>query len=493
MAMASTDQNETLIERTLSNLAGVWREIAQSAARSVGRNDRIAAGSDPEALKAFMRECLEARGGEVSARMRAAELGEIYLELDAEGRRRFLDILAAEFGLDEAALEAAIDHYRCAETPRAKVAAERRLRHATLPPRVRLLTQFNALPEGVKFLVDLRADLLALEDRSPALDGLDADLRELLTSWFDTGFLDLARITWDSPAALLEKLIAYEAVHEIRSWDDLRHRVESDRHLYALFHPRMPEEPLAFVEVALVKGIARNVQALLDGGPPDAKGDAKPDAADTAIFYSITNTQKGLRGISFGEYLIKRVVQRLAVELPRIKTFSTLSPVPGLRAWLETAPREAFEQALSEAERGGVRALGGNDDPRAALAVILARDDWHQDPVVRKALEGPLLRLCARYFTERREHGEPIDPVARFHLRNGARLEHVNWLGDTSAQGLGRSAGLMANYRYVLADMEKNHEAYMKDGRIAMSSEARSLIRSVTETGNGPLKRLGLG
>ncbi|MCH8997517.1 MAG: malonyl-CoA decarboxylase [Proteobacteria bacterium] len=482
------DQNETLIERTLSNLAGAWREIAQSAARSVGRNDRLDAGADPKALEAFMRACLEARGGEVSARMRAAELGETYLELDAEGRRRFLETLAGAFAVDETALDAAIDDYRRAETPQAKLAAERRLRQATLPPRVKLLTQFNALPEGVKFLVDLRADLLALPDRGPALDGLDADLRELLASWFDTGFLDLARITWDSPAALLEKLIAYEAVHEIRSWDDLRHRVESDRHLYALFHPRMPEEPLAFVEVALVKGIARNVQALLD-----AKPDAKPDAADTAIFYSITNTQKGLRDISFGEYLIKRVVQRLAVELPRIKTFATLSPIPGLRAWLETAPREAFEQALSEAERGGVRALGGNDDPRAALAAILARDDWHNDPVVRKALEGPLLRLCARYFTERRENGEPIDPVARFHLRNGARLEHLNWLGDTSAQGLRRSAGLMANYRYVLAEMEKNHEAYMKDGRIAMSSEARSLIRSVTETGDGPLKRLGLG
>jgi malonyl-CoA decarboxylase len=474
--MASTDQNETLIERTLSNLAGVWREIAQSAARSVGRNERAVAGSDPEALKAFMRECLEARGGEVSARMRAAELGETYLELDAEGRRRFLDILAAEFGLDETALEAAIDHYRRAETPRIKVAAERRLRQATLPRRVKLLTQFNALPEGIKFLVDLRTDLLALDDRSPALDGLDADLRELLASWFDTGFLDLARITWDSPAALLEKLIAYEAVHEIRSWDDLRHRVESDRHLYALFHPRMPEEPLAFVEVALVKGIARNVQALLDG----SKSDAKPDAADTAIFYSISNTQKGLRGISFGEYLIKRVVQRLTLELPRIKIFSTLSPIPGLCAWLEVCPKAAVEGVLSEAERGGVRALGGDDDLRTALTAILARDDWYHDPVVCKALEGPLLRLCARYFIERRENGEPIDPVARFHLRNGARLEHVNWLGDTSAQGLHRSAGLMANYRYVLADMEKNHEAYMKDGRIAMSSEARSLIRSVT-------------
>ncbi len=485
----STDQHETLIERTLSNLAVAWREIAHSAARTVGRNERTAVGSEPKALTALMRECLAARGGEVSARMRAAELGEAYLKLDAGGRRRFLEILAGDFALDEAALEAAIDDYRRADTPRNKLAAEQRLRRAAVPPRVKLLTQFNALPEGVKFLVDLRADLLAIEERGPALDGLDADLRELLTSWFDTGFLDLARITWDSPAALLEKLIAYEAVHEIRSWDDLRRRVESDRQLFALFHPRMPEEPLAFVEVALVKGIARNVQRLLDEGAPRAA----PEAADTAIFYSISNTQNGLQGISFGEYLIKRVVQRLAHDLPRIRTFATLSPVPGFRAWLEDCSKDVIEQALSEAERGGVRALGGSDDPSTALAAILARDDWPDDPVVRKALEAPLPRLCARYVLERRDNGEPIDPVARFHLKNGARLEHINWLGDTSTHGLRRSAGLMVNYRYVLGDMEKNHEAYMKDGRIAMSSEVKALARSVAEGANGPFKRLGLG
>ncbi len=485
-------QSETLIERTLSNLASAWRDIAQSAARTVGRNggklDAVRAGAEPEALKAFMTECLEARGGEVSARMRAAELGETYLELDGDGRRRFLEVLAGEFALDGAALDAAIEAYQQADDPEVKRKAERRLRQASTPSRIKLLTQFNSLPEGVKFLVDLRADLLELPDRALALDDLDADLRDLLASWFDTGFLDLARITWDSPAALLEKLIAYEAVHEIRSWDDLRHRVESDRQLYALFHPRMPEEPLAFVEVALVKGIARNVQALLDGAAPRAD----PEAADTAIFYSISNTQKGLRGISFGEFLIKRVVQRLSTELPRIKTFATLSPVPGFRAWLDQAPQETVEGAFSEAERGGVRALGGSDDPQAALAAILARPDWPQDPVIRKALEGPLLRLGARYFQERRAGGEPIDPVARFHLKNGARLEHLNWLGDSSAQGLARSAGLMVNYRYLLGEMEQNHEAYMNQGRIAMSAEVKALARNGA-AGNGPLKRLGLG
>jgi malonyl-CoA decarboxylase len=487
MAGLKMNQNETLFERTLSNLAAAWREIAQSAARTVGLNGAEGAAREPEALHALMAECLEARGGEVSARMRAAGLGRAYLELDAEGRREFLEVLAREFAVDEAALAAAIERYRAAGSPEDRRAAEARLRKATVPQRVKLLTQFNALPEGVKFLVDLRADLLAIEGRAPELDGLDDDLRELLTSWFDTGFLDIEPITWESPATLLEKLIAYEAVHEIRSWDDLRNRVGSpDRRLYALFHPRMPEEPLAFVEVALVKGIARNVQELLDGdGPP-----ADPAAADTAIFYSISNTQKGLRGISFGEFLIKRVVQRLAAELPRIKTFATLSPVPGFRAWLERAPAGTVEEAMSEIERGGVRALGGSDDPAAALRAVLGRDGWHTDPVIRKALNEPMLRLCARYFDERRGDGQPIDPVARFHLKNGARLEHINWLGDTSPNGLRQSASLMVNYRYILDEIEQNHEAYMKDRQVAMSSEVRALARSAAEAGG--LRRLGL-
>ncbi|MFQ5773888.1 MAG: malonyl-CoA decarboxylase [Kiloniellaceae bacterium] len=484
------EQNETLFGRTLNNLAGAWRDIAQSAARTVGLSARAPVGADRESLEALMAECLAARGGEVSARMRAAELGETYLELDAAGRRRFLDVLAEAFAVDEAVLDEAIRAYQQAGSAREKLEAQQRLRRAAAPPGVRLLTQFNALPEGVKFLVDLRADLLALEEKSPALDGLDNDLRDLLASWFDTGFLDLTQVTWDSPATLLEKLIAYEAVHEIRSWDDLRHRVQSDRRMFALFHPRMPDEPLAFVEVALVKGIARNVQTLLDARAPAVD----PPEADTAIFYSISNTQKGLRGISFGEFLIKRVVQRLAGELPRVKTFATLSPVPGFRDWLESCPRALVEQCLSEAERGGVRALGGSDDPHAALNAILARPEWHQDPVIRKALKGPLLGLCARYFLERRDDGQPIDAVARFHLKNGARLEHINWLGDTSPHGLRRSAGLMVNYRYILEDIESNHEAYMKDGRIAMGAEVKSLSKAVTEPGGrAARRRFGLG
>jgi malonyl-CoA decarboxylase len=483
------EQNENLIGRTLSNLAGAWRDIAQSAARTVGLNGRARFGADPASLKALMTECLEARGGEVSARMRAAGLGQTYLELDSDGRQRFLEIMAEDFAVRETAVEEAVAAYQGAQSPEDRLSAARRLRRAAVPPRVRLLTQFNALPEGVKFLVDLRANLLDIEDRSPALDDLDNDLRELLASWFDTGFLDLRQITWDSPASLLEKLITYEAVHEIRSWDDLRNRLDSDRRLYALFHPRMPDEPLAFVEVALVKGIARNVQDLLDEAAPRVD----PAAADTAIFYSITNTQKGLRGISFGEFLIKKVVERLARELPRIKTYATLSPVPGLRKWLRSAAPGDIEANLSEAEQGGVRALGGSDATTEALKTVLARPDWHKDPVVRKALKDPLLRLCARYFLERRGDGQPIDPVARFHLKNGARLEHINWLGDTSPHGLRQAAGLMVNYRYSLDEIERNHEAYMKDGQIAMSAEVKGMLRTPGEPGGlDPLRRLGL-
>ncbi len=487
----------SLIGRTLSNLTGVWREIAQSAARTIGRNGQVPAGHDPAALKAQMSECLDARGGEVSARMRAAALGQTYLALDLAGRRRFLEIMAEDFAIDEAGVVAAIEALGEAQSAGRGPATDERVRlraledlhEATRPPRLRLLTQFNALPEGVKFLVDMRADLLTLTERAPTLDGLDNDLRDLLTSWFDTGFLDLRQVTWDSPASLLEKLIAYEAVHEIRSWDDLRNRLDSDRRLFALFHPRMPDEPLAFVEVALVKGIARNVQALLDEHAPPVD----PKTADTAIFYSISNTQKGLRAISFGEFLIKRVVTRLGGEMPRVKTFATLSPVPGFRAWLDARASEDLDPAFGESALGGLRALGGSDDTMVALDAVLARPDWPADPVVCKALEEPLLRLCAQYFLHRRDDGQPVDPVARFHLKNGAQLERINWLGDTSAHGLKQSAGLMVNYRYSADKIEANHEAYMNDGQIAMSAEAKALCKSTAEpNGLAPLRRLGL-
>ncbi len=468
-------QEETFFERTLANLAGAWRDIAAGAARSVGLNGVATAAHDARALEKLMAECLEARGGEVSARMRAAELGKTYLELDGPGRRQFLEVLAQRFAVDEAAVESAMQAYSEAGEIDLKLAAEKELRRTLVPSRVKLLTQFNVLPEGVKFLADLRRDLLNLTAEDPHLRGLERDLRELLESWFDVGFLDLRPITWDSPASLLEKLIAYEAVHEIRSWDDLRNRLETDRRLYALFHPRMPDEPLAFVEVALVRGMADNIQALLDETVPPVDA----DGVETAVFYSISNTQRGLSGISFGDYLIKRVVERLSRELPQLKNFATLSPLPGLRRWLEQKSGNAVARLLAGEEARAILKLGGGDDLQAALLVLLDRPDWHQDKTVTAALQAPLMRLAAAYLTQTDDKAAPIDPVARFHLRNGARLERINWLADSSAKGLGQSAGIMVNYRYILGDIEKNHEAHVRDGRITMGADVKALVRQV--------------
>ena len=469
----SQRQGESFFERALANLAGAWRDVAASAARSVGLSGLDSPARDTDALERLMAECLEARGGEVSARLRAAELGRTYLELDGPGRRRFLEVLARRFAVDAATVERAVANYRDAEEPDLKLAAEDALRRALVPPRVKLLTQFNVLPEGVKFLADLRSDLLSVMGDDPRMRGLEGDLRELLESWFDVGFLDLRTINWDSPASLLEKLIAYEAVHEIRSWDDLRNRLDSDRRLYALFHPRMPDEPLAFVEVALVKGMAGNIQALLDESVPPID----PREVDTAIFYSISNTQRGLTGISFGDYLIKRVVERFSQELPQLKTYATLSPVPRLRGWLERTPAELVAQAFSGDELDNIRELGGSVDAAVALQAVLARPDWHRETAVASQLKAPLMRLCGRYFLETGKNGMPIDPVARFHLRNGARLERINWLADTSEKGLGQSAGLMVNYRYLPGDIEKNHEAYLERGQVVMSAEVRGLAK----------------
>lgn len=465
--------NESFLERAWGNVSRSFRDIASSAARTLG----LASGPRPDrpaALKALMQECLDARGGEVSARLRAAELGEAYLELPEAGRKSFLKILAEDFAADAGAIAAAVAAWQAAEGE-ARPEAEEALRRVLQPPRVKLITQFTSLPSGMKFLVDLRADLLSWMDEDPALKVLDRDLRGLLENWFDVGFLDVQRITWDSPASLLEKLIAYEAVHAIRSWSDLRHRLESDRRLYGLFHPRMPDEPLAFVEVALVEGLADSIQVLLD----ESVTRIEPREAKTAIFYSISNTQAGLAGIAFGEWLIKRVVQRLSEELPNLTTFATLSPVPGFRRWLAKLPAERLAAALNEAEQGGIRALGGSDVLPEALAAVLANPEWYEDATTAKAMEGPLKRLCLAYLLETRPDGQALDPVARFHLRNGARLERVNWLADISPNGLKQSAGLMVNYLYDLEAIDRNHEAYLREGRIALGPEARSLQRQI--------------
>ena len=268
--------------------------------------------------------------------------------------------------------------------------------------------------------------------------------------------------------------MAYEAVHEIRSWGDLKNRLEADRRCFAFFHPRMPDEPLIFVEVALVAGMASNIGPLLDEAAPVGN----PQDADTAIFYSISNCQQGLAGISFGDFMIKRVVDALAADLPRLKVFATLSPVPGFRAWLAQEAAAAPGSLLLPSERTALEEVDAAVKTQD-LPALLERPDWHTNPQLSAALREPLLRLCARYLTrERARSGRALDPVAHFHLSNGARVERLNWLGDISEKGLEQSAGIMVNYLYRLAEIEANHEAYRGEGRVATSTAVRNLARS---------------
>ena len=421
-------------------------------------------------------DCAAGLGGEISARQRAARLAETYLELNDDGRTAFLAIVATEFGPDPATVAKAHAKYQAAIDSDAQWAAESELRGAMRSARLRILTQFNAMPQGVKFLVDMRADLLRYLDKNPALRSLDRELESRLGAWFDVGFLELQRISWNSPAILLEKLIEYEAVHAIRSWSDLKNRLGADRRCYAFFHPRMPMEPLIFVEVALVDELAGNVQALLDEHAPvfDAQ------KAKTAIFYSISNTQTGLRGVSFGNFLLKRVVDDLKRDFPRLATFATLSPIPTLRRWVHKNP-EALEQAFSPeviarvARQSGAKGaeIQGIDDIRK----IFADDSWVTHARLARALQHGLTRLAARYFIGAKSGDRPYDPVSRFHLGNGARIERINTLADTSPNGLKQSYGLMVNYLYDPDAIETNLEAFSREGVVATSGAVRRAAR----------------
>jgi malonyl-CoA decarboxylase len=451
------------VDRTLDNLRSwrvAWRDIAARSVTRTGPPKPELSRDDAERLRQRLRDCLEARGGAVAARARAADLGRIYLALNDTGRERFLYMLASEFDIDRGAVDHLAQRLLMAERDE-RPTLERALRDALEPPRVKLLTQFNALPEGVKFLVDLRAELMELSRDNPLLAGLENDLKLLLASWFDVGFLELRRITWDTAASLLERLARYEAVHRVRNWADMKNRLDPDRRCFAYFHPRMPDEPLIFVEVALVKGLADDVQTLLDMAAP--LGDA--EAADTAIFYSISNCQKGLTGISFGDFLIKRVADRLHAELPHLKTFATLSPIPGFRAWLERQMAKG-DDLIAEAEREALPPALAQEP----LDRLLARSRWHEDGALTEALRAPMTRLAAHYLTtEKRASGTVADSVAHFHLTNGARMEQLDWLADTSANGLKQSYGMMINYLYRLPDIEQNHETYVTEHQIVAS------------------------
>ncbi len=431
--------------------------------------------ADLERVRNQIEISIAARGGEVAARAEAAVLGRAYLSLSEEGRLRFFRLLAEDYDIDRAAVCEAAHALAHADDPETGAAARRALRLAATSRRMRLFHGFNSLDEGVKFLVTMRRDLVSLAARHPELKAVDDELFELLRSWFDVGFLRLERLTWETPAALLEKLMAYEAVHKMRSWEDLKNRLHTDRRVFAFFHPGMLDEPLIFVQIALVNGMADAIPPLLD----TSNRDFRPQDADTAIFYSISNAQRGLAGVSFGDFLIKRVVERLSGDFPNLKTFATLSPMPGFRRWLTAGLRTDGPAFFTPAEtQTAVKALGSEDAP-ARLHDILLKDDWCGEDA-DEAVRVVMTKCAARYLTGlrvARDGGKrALDPVSHFHLSNGARIERINWMGDPSENGIAQSFGLMVNYLYRLGDIEDNHEAYRLNAEIRTSNPVRALI-----------------
>lgn len=404
-----------------------------------------------------MCEALLASRGEASGMAIAGDILARWALFDEEERLAFMTMLLETFGPDEARLETAIDAYRAERTPKAL----HELHEAAEPRRQELIRCLNLAPEGIATLVGMRETLLKMKRERPELDAVDADFVHLLGSWFNRGFLVLRPINWSTPADILEKVIRYEAVHEIGTWDELRRRLApEDRRCFAFFHPQLVDDPLIFVEVALARDTPAAISEVLD----EARSPIAAAEATTAVFYSISNCQAGLRGISFGNFLIKQVVEELRRELPALREFVTLSPVPGFSEWLAGERKAEVSDALGVEESNQLSAL---DDP-----------EWFQQPQTVEALRPAMLSAAAWYFLRGRNiHGGIIDPVARFHLGNGARLERINFLADRSPRAMRQAHGLMVNYLYKLDDIEANHEAFAARGEVAAAPSLKRLVR----------------
>ncbi|MCH2546253.1 MAG: malonyl-CoA decarboxylase [Alphaproteobacteria bacterium] len=462
--------------RAMHNLLHAWQEVKSTARTAVG-GKTIDPSLPPEDVAYFSKliaASLEPKGGEVTARANTVELGRHYLRLNSKGRKVFFKLLATGYDIDH-------EEVQRKATTLAKIAegedrhrAEHNLRKALIAPRTTLFRQFNSLPDGFKFLVDMRSEILSAARDDADLSAVERDLKYVLSAWFDVGLLDLEEITWRSPAELLEKLMVYEAVHAIRSWDDLKNRLDADRRVYAFFHNKMALEPLIFVQVAFTKGLADNIQDVLD----ETKPTQNVKETDTAIFYSISNAQQGLAGISFGNFLIKRVVGKLTHEFKNIKTYATLSPVPGFCKWLNNQLEMGQDDVLfMPFEIRDITAASGEKNACDGLRKLLADAQWHKDEATVDLLHPILMRLAARYLIREKRGIRALDPVAHFHLSNGAQLEQINWLGDISEKGLKQSAGIMVNYHYKLSDIDDNHEDYVTDGRIAASKSVHQWAR----------------
>lgn len=419
----------------------------------------------PRALRntlAELRSVIDGRISEVEGGRRARAVALWYAQATPAQRRDCWLLMSEQFVADPLVIKAAQSRFAAAVGTPDEAVAEVHYRRATVSPRRRLLQRFSVFPEGIRFLVDLRAEMLPCLKSDPSLQALDVEMEYMFSTWFDVGFLDLRRISWDSPASLIEKLIKYEAVHDIKSWADVKNRLDSDRRCYGFFHPRLPDDPLIFVEVALLHEIAQGIAPLLD----EAAAVEDLNKATTAIFYSISNTQAGLRGVSFGDSLIKRVVETLKAEFPRLKTFSTLSPMPGFRVWLGEKAASMLDK-LDEKERAElVRAVGFES---VTAAHLLSAADKALELDAKSPIRHLLLQCAAYYLGQELVGGKPLDPVARFHIGNGARIERLNWAGDPSPKGMKQSYGMMVNYLYDLKRLER-HRVMMAQGKVPVSA-----------------------
>ena len=390
-----------------------------------------------------LRAIIDPQVSEVEGGLRAKGVAGWYAQAAPNERRDMWLLMSEQFVADAQKTKTAQAQFAALVGTADEAVAEVRYRRATVSPRRRLLQRFSAFPEGIRFLVDLRADMLPHLKADKRLQALDVEMEYMYSTWFDVGFLDLRRISWDSPASMIEKLIKYEAVHDIKSWADVKNRLDSDRRCYGFFHPRLPDDPLIFVEVALMHEVVGCITPLLD-----ESADAEDlNLATTAVFYSISNTQSGLRGVSFGDSLIKRVVDTLRAEFPKLKTFVTLSPIPGLRAWLGKNAPELVAQ------------LQDTD--------ILALPE-------KSTLKLALMQQAAQYLGRETSDGKPLDAVAKFHLGNGARVERLNWAGDPSSKGLKQSYGLMVNYLYDLKRLDK-YRSMLAQGKIPVAKAIEDL------------------
>tara|TARA_R110002049_G_scaffold79383_1_gene202224 strand:- start:6450 stop:7862 length:1413 start_codon:yes stop_codon:yes gene_type:complete len=426
--------------RTLSSVVEVGRELlARRRGTQAEREFPRSAG----ALAARCQALIDHRG-EASGLALASEIVAAYMALEAHEQLLFFQRLAADFDVDREQILAAAERYR--EQP--ELDNLQAISHALEAPRVRLFRRINTAPEGTQALVIMRGHLLTHLREHPALRAVDNDLKQLFFSWFNKGFLELRRIDWSSPAAVLEKIIAYEAVHEINGWDDLRNRLSDDRRCFAFFHPALRDDPLVFVEIALTNDIPDAMPPLLQLERSGPTGDL-----NTVVFYSISNCHPGLHQISFGNFLIKSVVEELRKEMPELKTFVTLSPVPGFRKWLLGAP---------------LRGLVSDE--------LLERVREPVGRVVDAEVYNALLRLCAHYLLKEKAGRLPRDSVARFHLGNGAQMYRLNGAADMSPKGKQQSAGIMVNYLYDLRRIEENHDAYFDQGKIAASKQMLRML-----------------